>query len=47
MNKYDKLEEIVGKDKVKYNEKMSKYTTMRVGGPCDCLVFPDEISKIK
>ena len=24
MNKYDKLEEIVGKDKVKYNEKMSK-----------------------
>lgn len=47
MNKYDKLEEIVGKDKVKYNEKMSKYTTMRVGGPCDCVVFPDEISKIK
>ena len=47
MNKYDKLEEIVGKDKVKYNEKMSKYTTMKVGGPCDCIVFPDEISKIK
>lgn len=47
MNKYDKLEEIVGKDKVKYNEKMSKYTTMRVGGPCDCIVFPDEISKIR
>lgn len=47
MNKYDKLEEIVGKDKVKYNEKMSKYTIMRVGGPCDCIVFPDEISKIK
>lgn len=47
MNKYDKLEEIVGKDKVKYNEKMSKYTTMRVGGPCDCIVFPDENSKIK
>lgn len=47
MNKYDKLEEIVGKDKVKYNEKMSKYTTMRVGGPCDYIVFPDEISKIK
>lgn len=47
MNKYDKLEEIVGKDKVQYNEKMSKYTTMRVGGPCDCVVFPDEISKIK
>lgn len=47
MNKYDKLEEIVGKDKIKYNEKMSKYTTMRVGGPCDCIVFPDEISKIK
>ena len=47
MNKYDKLDEIVGKDKIKYNEKMSKYTTMRVGGPCDCIVFPDEISKIK
>ena len=47
MNKYDKLEEIVGKDKIKYNEKMSKYTTMKVGGPCDCIIFPDEISKIK
>ena len=47
MNRYDKLEEIVGKDKIKYNEKMSKYTTMKVGGPCDCIVFPDEISKIK
>lgn len=47
MNIYDKLEEIVGKDKIKYNEKMSKYTTMKVGGPCDCVVFPDKISKIK
>ena len=47
MNRYGKLEEIVGKDKVKYNEKMSKYTTMKVGGPCDCIVFPDAISKIK
>ena len=47
MNRYDKLEEIVGKDKIKYNEKMSKYTTMKVGGPCDCIIFPDEISKIK
>ena len=47
MNRYDKLEEIVGKDKIKYNEKMSKYTTMKVGGPCDCIVFPDEILKIK
>lgn len=47
MNRYDKLEEIVGKDKIKYNEKMSKYTTMKIGGPCDCIVFPDEISKIK
>ena len=47
MNKYDKLDEIVGKDKIKYNEKMSKYTTMKVGGPCDCIIFPDEISKIK
>lgn len=47
MNRYDKLEEIIGKDKIKYNEKMSKYTTMKVGGPCDCIIFPDEISKIK
>ena len=47
MNRYGKLEEIVGKDKIKYNEKMSKYATMKVGGPCDCIVFPDAISKIK
>ena len=47
MDKLKKLEEIVGWNNVKYNEPMKKYTTMKVGGPCDAIVFPETIDEIK
>lgn len=47
MDKYIGLEEILDKSRIKYNEPMSKHTTVRVGGPCDCLVLPESIEEIK
>lgn len=47
MNKYKELEKIIDADRIKYNEPMSKYTTMRVGGNCDAIVFPNSICEIK
>ena len=47
MNKYKKLEEIIDESKIKYNEPMKKYTTMKVGGPCDAIIFPESIEDIK
>lgn len=47
MNKYIGLEKILDKSRIKYNEPMKKHTTVRVGGPCDCLVLPENIDEIK
>lgn len=47
MNKYKGLEKIIDTDRIRYNEPMSKYTTMKVGGPCDAIVFPTSIQEIK
>lgn len=47
MDKLKKLEEIVDCNNVKFNEPMKKYTTMKVGGPCDAIVFPETIDEIK
>lgn len=47
MDKLKKLEEIVDCNNVKFNEPMKKYTTMKVGGPCDAIVFPENIDEIK
>lgn len=47
MNKYKGLEDIIGENKIKYNESMKNYTTMRVGGNCDAIVFPNSIEEIK
>jgi UDP-N-acetylmuramate dehydrogenase len=44
MNK--SLEDIISKDKIKYNEPMSKHTTMKVGGPVDIMVLPDTVDEI-
>ncbi len=40
------IEDIISKDKIKYNEPMSKHTTMKVGGPVDMLVFPNTVEEI-
>ncbi|MBO5476416.1 MAG: UDP-N-acetylmuramate dehydrogenase [Clostridia bacterium] len=45
MEKYKGLENIV--ENIKYNEPMKMHTTMKVGGPCDCLVEPTSIEEIK
>lgn len=40
------LEDVISKDKIKYNEPMSKHTTMKVGGPVDIMVYPNTIDEI-
>lgn len=45
MEKYKELEGII--ENIKYNEPLAKYTTMKVGGPCDVMVFPSNIEEIK
>lgn len=40
------LEDVISKDKIKYNEPMSKHTTMKVGGPVDIMVSPNTIEEI-
>lgn len=40
MDKYKELEQILGNEKIKYNESMKGHTTVRVGGPCECMVIP-------
>lgn len=47
MNKYTGLEKILDKNQIKYDEPMKKHTTVKVGGPCDCLVLPKSIEEIK
>lgn len=47
MDKYKGLEDILDKDSIKYNEPMKKHTTMKVGGPCDCMVEPSSIEEIQ
>lgn len=46
-NKYIGLENIISKERIKYNEPMKKYTTMKVGGPCDAIICPSSIEEIK
>lgn len=47
MNKYKGLENIINIDRIKYNEPMKHYTTMKVGGNCDAIVFPNSVDEIK
>ncbi len=47
MNIYSELENIIQKENIKYNESMKNYTTMKVGGPCDCLVLPESEEEIR
>ena len=47
MNKYKGLETIVDIDRIKYNASMKNYTTMKVGGNCDAIIFPISVEEIK
>ena len=44
---FKKIEEYVDGSIVKYNEPMSKHTTIKIGGPADILVTPTSIEDIK
>ena len=44
--KYLKIKEYVDKDKIKFNEPMSKHTTIKIGGPADVLVVPESVNDI-
>ncbi|MDD3304190.1 MAG: UDP-N-acetylmuramate dehydrogenase [Clostridia bacterium] len=47
MEAYIGLENLLDISRIKYNEPMKKHTTVKVGGPCDCLVMPENIDEIK
>ena len=42
-----KLEELIGKGHVLYDEPMKKHTTFRVGGPARALVEPGSAEDVK
>ena len=42
-----KLEKILKKENIKYNESMKKHTTMKVGGEAKVLVEPESVEEIK
>lgn len=44
---YSGIENLIDKSEVKYNELMSKHTTMKVGGPCDLFISPKTIEDLK
>ncbi len=46
MEEYIELEKVLGGEKIKYNEPMKDHTTVRVGGPCKCMVIPYTLDDI-
>ena len=42
----NEIENIVGKENIKYNEPMSKHTSFKVGGPADMFVECDSQEKL-
>lgn len=43
----DGLNSILGSEKIKFNELMSKHTTFKLGGPSDVMIFPSSESELK
>lgn len=46
MSNISKIVDIIDSSKIKFNEPMSKYTTMKIGGPADAIVFPSNVEDI-
>ena len=44
---YSKIEKYIDASKVRYNEPMSKHTTLKVGGNADVLVMPESVEDVK
>ncbi len=47
MEKYKELENLIDPIRIKYNVSMKDYTTVCVGGNCDCLVTPTNIEELQ
>lgn len=41
------LEDLLGRENIKYNEPMYKHTSFKVGGPADMFVCVNTIEKLK
>lgn len=46
IEKYIEIEKYIDSSKVRYNEPMSKHTTLKVGGTADVLVLPENVEDI-
>ena len=46
-NFWDRVTEIIDKERVLTNEPMSKHTTFRIGGPADYFVCPENIEEVQ
>lgn len=46
MLNYSELEKYIDKEKIRYNEMMSKHTTVKIGGPADVLVTPTSVADV-
>lgn len=44
---YENIENYIDGSKIKYNEPMKKYTTLKVGGNADVVVIPENIQDVK
>ena len=44
---FEKIEQIAGKDNVRYNEPMSAHTTFKTGGPAKVMVTPNDEASLK
>ena len=43
---YNKIKEYIEETKVRFNEPMEKHTTLKVGGPADILVLPEDVQDV-
>ena len=43
---YNKIKEYIDESKVRFNEPMEKHTTLKVGGPADILVLPENVQDV-
>ena len=44
---YNEFIKTIGKDKISFNEPMSKHTTFRIGGPADVFIRVNTLEELK
>lgn len=47
MDSFKKIEELIPKENIKYNEPMSRHTTFKTGGNADCFIIAKDINQIE